>query len=98
MSDEAAEEWLAVAATTVAELPADILEHCAALARKTCRHHGQVVPAIIAESEDWLKMRRANAASRIPPERRIERERWSPDLDEIENIKREVAQSLSAYR
>lgn len=88
-----------MAATAVAELPSDILNACASKARTSCTHHGQIVPAILAESRDWLEMRRRTVApATIPVDRRIEQEEWSPDAAEIEAIKREVANSLRANR
>jgi hypothetical protein len=97
MGDEAATEWLTVAATTLGALPPDMLAKGAEAARKTCTHHGQIVPKILAETEEWLAMR--EAAYRPAPvytQRQIEEARWTPAPGEIEEIKRRVAASLSA--
>lgn len=97
MGDEAAEEWLAVAATTLADLPADILADAAQQARKSCRHHGQIVPAILEHAEERMRYRRTiHHVERVPHERRIEQQRWTPQEGEIERIKREVAERLRA--
>lgn len=58
MGQAEAEEWLAVAATTL-DLPEDVLADAALEARKTCTHHGQIVPAILKESEERMRWRRA---------------------------------------
>lgn len=99
MGDEAAEEWLSVAAMEVGELPQDILASSAAKARKVCTHHGQIVPRILEEAENWLAFRRARFSTpTVPLERRIAAPRWEPEPGEIERIKREAAERLKAER
>lgn len=48
MGDDAAEEWLAVAATELVGYPSHLIEIACSTARQTCTHHAQIVPAIIA--------------------------------------------------
>lgn len=97
MNDNAAQEWLAVAASEVAHLPPDILADACAKARKKCTHHGQIVPNVLEASEDWMSARRSIVRpERIPHERRIEAPSWRPTQDEIAQIHREVAESLKA--
>lgn len=50
MSDDAAHEWLTVCATDVRDLPISTLRAAAAEAAKTCTHHGQIIPTILASS------------------------------------------------
>ncbi len=57
MSDDMAEEWLAVAATALADIPVDILADAAATARQECSHHGQIVPAIRKAAAEWMNLR-----------------------------------------
>ena len=84
---------LTVAATELRDIPLDLLDIAASAARRTCTHHGQVVPTIIRESDEVMAMRRTRAACErpAPTERRIEQQRWTPEVGEIERIKREVA-------
>lgn len=48
MTDEAAAEWLTVAASDLAEMDPQTLAIAAKEARKTCREHKDIVPAIMA--------------------------------------------------
>lgn len=96
MTDEQAEEWLMVAAKEIAHIPADILADACAKARRKNTHHGQIVPTLIAESEERIAYRRTIHAPRIPPERRIEEQRWKPDKNELAEIHAQVAESLKA--
>lgn len=47
MSEDAATEWLAVAAGEVANMRPTVLKAACAEARKTCTHHGQIIPTIL---------------------------------------------------
>ena len=47
MDKQTATEWLTVAANEVQGIPLPVLRQAAAEARKTCTHHGQIVPAIL---------------------------------------------------
>lgn len=57
-----------VAARTLADYPLDILEQASIAARRRCRHHGQIVPAIVEEADRLVEraavMRRAEATRR----------------------------------
>ena len=96
MGNDAAEEWLAVAANELRELPDDILADACAEARKTCTHHGQIVPKVLEASSERMANRRKFHEPRIPIERRIEESRWQPKPGELDEIKRQVAESLKA--
>lgn len=76
MTDDAAAEWLAVAASELAGYRAGLLKIGMAAARKTCTHHGQIIPAIIREMEDATPWRLGKplerrlpgqAAKQLPP-------------------------------
>jgi hypothetical protein len=98
MSGEDAQAWLRVAASELAHLPSDMLAKGCTAARKTCTHHGQIVPAILKDVGEWydtvaegarLAARRSEAVA-APPEP----EPWNPSRDELEAIKAEVARAL----
>lgn len=73
MSDDEAGEWLSVAASELSEYPQDIIASACKLARRTCTHHSQIVPLLVADCEDSMKTRRflARPAPPIPPSRQI---------------------------
>lgn len=57
MSDDAATEWLAVAANEVLgfaeQRPAKFRDACGH-ARRQCTHHGQIIPTVLSNSRyDW---------------------------------------------
>ena len=72
MSADDRTEWLKVAHRTLAEVPADLMERGCTEARKTCRFASEIVPAILAEIEQPMKWRKANAARSAPPPKVIE--------------------------
>jgi hypothetical protein len=47
MSDDAATEWLAVAASEVLNMEPSLFFDACAEARKSCTHHGQIIPAVL---------------------------------------------------
>ena len=63
MSDDAATEWLTIAATELKDLPAGVLERAAKQARQKCSHHGQIIPAILA-TQDVATWRAGESLSR----------------------------------
>lgn len=63
MTEEAKREWLAVAWQTLNDFPADMLAAGCQKARETCDHPSKIVPAIVAETADWLASRRTCATS-----------------------------------
>lgn len=78
MDEEARVEWLAVAWQTLSHLPADMLQAGCAKARLTADHPSKIVPAIVAETQDWYEMRQRTAApilrgDQVPPERQLEK-------------------------
>lgn len=85
-----------MAASELRDLPEDVIARAASEARKTCTHHGQIVPAIIKESAQSMQWRKVAAQARAPIERRIEEARWQPEPGELEEIKRQAAASLKA--
>jgi hypothetical protein len=98
MSTEDADAWLTVATDAVLHLPRDILEAACTAARRSCTHHGQIVPAILKEGEELLAMRRTRlAADRIPDERHLPAPSpWKPTRGELDQLKSEAAASLRA--
>lgn len=48
MGDDAATEWLAVAAAEVIDMPRWAFVEACKTARHTCTHHGQIIPHILA--------------------------------------------------
>lgn len=100
MSSEDAQAWLRVAAGELAHLPSDMLAKGCATARKTCTHHGQIVPAILKDVGEWyatvaegarIASRRLQAVAAL-----AEPERWTPSTDELAKIKADVAKALRA--
>lgn len=57
MTEESRRDWLAVAWGTLKHLPADLLAHGCAEARKTADHPSKIVPAITAYAEPRLRER-----------------------------------------
>lgn len=98
MTEESRGEWLAVAWDTLKHLPPDILAIGAKKARQKCDHPAKVVPAIIAETEQMMSWRRQSErwARDEPPVAQIGAEYVKPE--EIEQIKREVAEELAASK
>ncbi len=99
-TDDNARDWLRVAGQEIAYLPLDILRDACAEARRTATHHAQIVPAIIkAGDQRWNERSRIDEfvrgfdAPRLPPPAP-----WQPTTDELDAIKRQVADSLSAQR
>ena len=97
MSSDDAHAWLRVAAGEVSHLPRDILADACGEARKVCTHHGQIIPAILKEGEERLKLRRKIIRPEpLPPERQIEHHPWRPTADELAAIKAKATKSLRA--
>lgn len=97
MKDDQAREWLTVAAAELAHLPRRVLESAAAEARKTCTHHGQIVPAILNSSAAKYD-RQFSSLDWDRPERlaQLEAPRWKPEPGELDRIKAETAAALKA--
>jgi len=99
MAGEDAQAWLKVAARELSYLPSDLLAAGCEQARRTCTHHGQIVPAIIKATDEMMALRRdmAARANRKPAlPKPGDFEPWKPGEGELEAIKREVAESLRA--
>jgi hypothetical protein len=94
MTADDQQAWLRVAAKELAHLPPDILADACAKARRTCTHHGQIVPAIIKESADWIALRKNAARNSEPVEALPKPDRWVPEPGELERIKAEAAANL----
>lgn len=100
MSSEDAQAWLRVAAGELSHLPSDMLAKGCATARKTCTHHGQIVPTVLKDVGEWYDTvaegarrasRRSEAAAALP-----EPEAWRPTLAELEKVKADIAKALRA--
>lgn len=61
-----AEDWLRVAVGEVLKYPANVLHHAAGEARRTCTHHAQIVPTIIAEADERMAHIRRMAELSVP--------------------------------
>lgn len=86
-----------VAARTLADYPPQILEPACMTARRRCRHHGQIVPAIVEEADRLIEhaaqMRRAEAARKrmaapppslpAPPLRQADVDRMPAQLQRV---------------
>lgn len=105
MAQGDADEWLRVAARELAHLPRNMLDYGCSVARKTCTHHGQIVPTIIKTVGEWYE---AAQGSLRYAERQARRDElpgaskdpfqieWNPSLDELAQIKADVAKALRA--
>jgi hypothetical protein len=58
MTEEARRDWLTVAWETLGHIPPSILEIGARKARLTCDHPSKIVPTIIAETADHMRLHR----------------------------------------
>lgn len=96
MNGDDANAWLRVAARELADLPPDLLADGCAAARKTCTHHGQIVPAILKETADRLAQRRKLAGPAPKREALPKPEAWRPTTEELAALKAQVARNLSA--
>jgi hypothetical protein len=99
MSGEDAQAWLTIASRELSYLPPDLLANGCEQARRTCTHHGQIVPTIIKATDEMMALRRdmAARANRKPAlPKPGTGESWTPLPGELERIKREVAENLRA--
>lgn len=94
MTDDAAAEWLAVAANELAGYETCLLRSGTAHARRTCTHHGQIIPAIIKKMEDMTPWRMGQPLDRRLPNR--VREQLPPP--EIRGLIEGAARSLKDAR
>ncbi len=90
MSDSAAAEWLSVAATDLSGYRANLLKAACAEARKTCTHHGQIVPTVIKEMEEMTPFRMGKPLARKPVPT------LAPPPPEIQGLIEGVSKSLTA--
>lgn len=100
MSAADAHAWLMTASDEIAYIPSDILADACTVARRTCTHHGQIVPTIIREAEEHLGARRRLHAAIAPAPADAPKlnspEPWRPTPEELEQLKAEAAASLRA--
>lgn len=99
MSDDAADEWLALAANELRDVPADLLDEAAAPVRRTCTHHGQIVPAVFGVvQERWDERKRMRFKLLDRGGRResdpTPTEWWQPSAEELDAVKRGLADKL----
>lgn len=64
MTEGEAADWLRVAVREVLQYPSHVLREAAVTARRTCTHHAQIIPALIAEADELFAMARKLA---VPP-------------------------------
>jgi hypothetical protein len=67
MTDDAAAEWLAVAASELAGYSKSLVEAALADARRTCTHHGKIIPHAIKWMEDATPWRLGKPLARQLP-------------------------------
>lgn len=91
MSDDAAAEWIAVAAAEFDGYRLDQLAAALEAARRDCTHHGQIVPFVFK----WLETEanRFNYAARKRPDRRTALPPASP---QVAGLIANAAKALSA--
>lgn len=96
-----AEDWLAIAAREVAYIPSDILVDACAHARRTCHHHGKIVPTIIAYADPIIEQRRILIRSSQGEAKQLELrnpERWVPEPGELDALKEQAAREVERTR
>lgn len=105
MAQGDADEWLRVAAREIAHLPSEMLTYGCSVARKNCTHHGQIIPTIIKTVGEWYevtqnRLRMAENAVRreeVQPKADPFQIEWKPTLNELDQIKANVAKALKAH-
>lgn len=70
MTDQAAMEWIKVAAKELTSYPPSVVEQASSAARRACSHHAKLLPFIVEECEKleaqfYNRQRAAAAAERI---------------------------------
>lgn len=102
LTDRMADDWLAIAAQEVAYIPLDVFHDACAHARRTCHHHGRIVPTIVAYSDPVIEQRRKHVSAMqelaLTPQKIEVPKAWLPTQEELEAIKAQTAASLSAGR
>lgn len=89
MSEDHRVEWVEVARTTLADLPADLLSEGCAKAREKADHPSKIIPIIMETVGPAMKSRREiYHAVPIVPERQIEAKR--PTAKQIADILRDT--------
>lgn len=99
MSPDEARDWLTVAAQEVMHFPPRILSAACLSARRSCTHHAQIVPHIVAEADaEWQRQARLDEYAprhiialpsakyepeALPPITQADVDRMSPDLIRI---------------
>ncbi|MED5545770.1 MAG: hypothetical protein VX309_01080 [Pseudomonadota bacterium] len=80
MTEDETIDWLEVAADTISDIPSDIAERGARIARTKCTHHAQIVPTIISETKDAVEWRRRpTPALRLVAPKAVEDEPREPE-------------------
>lgn len=97
MTQGEAEDWLRVAVGEVLAYPAGVLHEAAVETRRTCTHHSQIVPALVAAAEERMAHFRRMAEFSVPIP--VPQLPPPPPLSEaeFERIVAERGQALSAY-
>jgi hypothetical protein len=97
MTADEAEDWLGVAVGEVLNYPAAVLHEAAVEARRTCTHHAQIVPALVAAADERMAHLRRMAELSVPIP--LPRLPPPPELSdaEFDRIVSERGLALSAY-
>lgn len=95
MGDDAAAEWLAVAAAQLADLSPDAIQLGCKRARAQCTHHAQIVPAIcdggLARFQrDMAKISRPFLVDHCPPKKAS-----TPKNNQISDTHRAISQAAA---
>lgn len=99
MSNDMAEEWLTVAVRELHDADPDAVVHVAETVRRTCTHHGQIIPLMIAELEKCRlerSTRLSQEADLRAPVYLPKPPQWHPTIEELDEIKRAAADALRA--
>lgn len=80
MSDDAAAEWIAVAAAEFDGYRLDQLAAALAAARHECTHHGQIVPFVFKYLEQFREWRNGGRNGPVPQRKHAQQQLPSPKV------------------
>lgn len=95
MTERETEDWLAVAAETLGDIPIDLLEEGAREARDTCTHHAQIVPTIRKTVKERVESRRARRGQPSAQVVRLAPREPAPESTPIPKLTHEQLQTLN---
>ena len=101
MTNDMAEEWLTVAVRELRDADPDMVATAAETVRRTCTHHGQIIPTMIVEIEKLRQEQATRTRQEAAWEPRVAlpaSEPWRPTREELDALKRAASNSLRADR